>query len=192
METATTSPLIEVRRSGRRKRTVSAHREGDTIVVLVPASLSTDEEQQWVSTMVERVIRGERRRRPDDEGLRARAQALAARYLPSAPEPASVRWVSNQHSRWGSCTPADKTIRLSSRLQGMPDYVVDYVVLHELAHLVVASHGSCFWSLLRGYPQLERARGFLDGVSVASGLTIDDDDEAGSAAPTDPETPLVD
>ncbi len=186
MESVTVSPLVEVRRSGRRRRTVSAYREGDTIVVLVPASLSRAEEERWVATMIERVTQRERRRRPDNDALHARAKALATTYLPAAVEPTSVRWVTNQRSRWGSCTPADTTIRLSTRLQGMPAYVIDYVLLHELAHLVVAGHGPRFWSLLRGYPQLERARGFLDGVSfTAAEPAVSADDEGDGLLPTE-------
>jgi hypothetical protein len=116
--------------------------------------------------MVERLERREERR-ASDRGLAMRARTLSQRYLGGAAVPSSVRWVGNQNSRWGSCTIADRTIRLSDRLQGMPDYVVDYVLLHELAHLLHADHGSAFWSLLGAYPHTERARGFLDGVAFA-------------------------
>jgi predicted metal-dependent hydrolase len=76
--------------------------------------------------------------------------------------------VDNQQRRWGSCTPADRSIRLSSRLQGMPEYVVDYVLVHELAHLVEPSHDARFWALVARYPRAERARGFLEGVELAA------------------------
>ena len=66
----------------------------------------------------------------------ARAAALSAAHLDGLAVPASVRWVDNQHRRWGSCTPADRSIRLSSRLRSMPEYVVDYVLVHELVHLL--------------------------------------------------------
>jgi len=78
-----------------------------------------------------------------------------------------VRWVSNQRTRWGSCTIDDASIRLSDRLQGMPEWVIDYVLLHELAHLLEPSHGPEFWELLAPYPDLEQAKGFLDGWSLA-------------------------
>ena len=66
--------------------------------------------------------------------------------------PSSVRWVANQNSRWGSATPSDGTIRLSAKLQPMPQWVIDYVLLHELAHLLVAGHDAAFWRLLDGLP----------------------------------------
>ena len=165
---AQAAPLVEVVRSARRRRTVSAHRAGERIVVSVPARLSRAEESRWVALMVERVLAAERRQRPSDDDLIGRATALSRRYLDGRAVPSTVRWVDNMSSRWGSCTPADGTIRLSRRLVGMPEYVIDYVLLHELAHLLVPAHGRAFWNALAGFERLERARGFLEGVgSVA-------------------------
>ncbi len=162
--------LVEVRRSARRRRTVSAYRDGDRTVVLIPQRMSRAEERRWVAEMVARLEEKERRARPSDEDLMARARELSRRYLDARAAPTSVRWVANQASRWGSCTPVDGTIRLSARLQGMPPWVVDYVLVHELAHLLVPGHGPAFWSLVGAYPRAERARGFLEGVAAASGL----------------------
>ena len=165
-----TDPSVEVRRSGRRRRTVSAYREGGRTIVLIPARFTKAEERHWVDTMLGRLAAGDRRRRPDDAELSARARALSARYLADAARPSSVRWVGNQMSRWGSCTPADGTIRISERLKGMPGYVLDYVLLHELAHLLRPAHDREFWRLLAAYPRVERARGYLEGVAAAAGL----------------------
>jgi predicted metal-dependent hydrolase len=164
---------VEVRRSKRRRRTVSAYREGDRIVVLIPASLTRAQEAEWVETMVARLQRAEARRRPSDADLMRRAARLSAAYLDAQADPTSVRWVDNQRSRWGSCTPADRTIRLSSRLQSMPEWVVDYVLVHELAHLVEAGHNDRFWALVARYPQAERARAWLDGYSAGARLEGD-------------------
>jgi predicted metal-dependent hydrolase len=163
-------PDVEVRRSKRRRRTVSAYREGDKVVVLIPASLSRAEERDWVATMVARLERSEQKRRLSDEELLARAVALSDRYLGGIAVPESVRWVDNQQSRWGSCTPGDRTIRLSSRLQAMPAWVVDYVIVHELAHLFETAHDAQFWSWVDRYPQAERAKGYLLGWSAAAKL----------------------
>ena len=167
---------VEVRRSTRRRRTVSAYRDGDRTVVMIPARMSQAEERHWVALMVERLAKQDRRRRPDDEELLVRARDLSRRHLDGRAAPVSVRWVTNQGSRWGSCTPVDRTIRLSSRLRGMPAWVVDYVLVHELAHLLVAGHGPRFWALVDHYPRSERARGYLEGVAAAAGLDIDPDD----------------
>ena len=163
-------PNVEVRRSARRRRTVSAYRDGERTVVLLPARMSRAEEQRWVDLMLERLAAQERRRagragRSDAE-LIARAAELSRQYLGGEARPSSVRWVSNQTCRWGSCTPVDATIRLSDRLRSMPTWVVDYVLVHELAHLLEAGHGPRFTRLVDRYPKAERARGYLLGVSA--------------------------
>lgn len=168
---------MEVRRSQRRRRTVSAYRDGERVVVLIPDQFSRAEETEWVDKMLARLAAREQRFRRTDEELFHRAQQLIARYLAEhaeRAEPASVRWVHNQNGRWGSCTPADRSIRLSHRIQEMPDWVVDYVLLHELAHLVVPSHSARFWDLVGRYPKAERARGYLEGISAATGLVLAD------------------
>ncbi|WP_328479817.1 M48 family metallopeptidase [Streptomyces sp. NBC_00377] len=161
---------IEVRRSSRRRRTVSAYREGDRTIVLIPARMSEAEEQRWVSVMLDKLAAQESRRVPGDAELAERARRLSAQCFGGRARPASVRWVTNQNTRWGSCTPAEGSIRLSHRLKGMPEYVIDYVLAHELAHLLVPGHGPDFWRLLEAYPRTERARGYLEGVVAAERL----------------------
>ncbi|MCW2766526.1 MAG: family peptidase [Nocardioides sp.] len=163
-------PEVEVRRSKRRRRTVSAYRDGDRIVVMIPASLSRREEAEWVETMVARLEKSERRRKPSDDDLMQRALALSDRHLGGLATPESVRWVENQNTRWGSCTPGDRSIRLSARLQGMPPWVIDYVLVHELAHLLETGHDAKFWAWVDRYPQAERAKGYLLGWSTAAHL----------------------
>lgn len=169
-EDGTAAQAVEVRRSARRSRTVSAYREGDRTVVLIPARMSAAEEKRWVAQMLDKLAAQESRQVLGDDALVARAAELSARHLDGRAVPVSVRWVTNQNTRWGSCTPVEGTIRLSHRLQGMPEYVVDYVLLHELAHLLVADHGPRFWALLESFPRTERARGYLEGVVAAARL----------------------
>ena len=147
-------PPVKVVRSARRRKTVTAYREGGTVVVLLPARMSRREEDHWVATMLER-----------------RARLLARRYLEGMVEPRSVRWVGNMRARYGSCTPDDGTIRLSDRLAPWPPWVRDYVLVHELAHLAVPDHSPAFWRLVDRYPLSERARGFL----IAKGMEEDGD-----------------
>ncbi|WP_171074694.1 M48 family metallopeptidase [Nonomuraea basaltis] len=159
---------VEVRRSSRRRRTVSAYRDGDKTIVLLPAWLSGEDADEWVSRMLDRLAAKESRRRPTDEALLERAKELSAKYLGGKPQPVSVRWVDNQQHRWGSCTPENSTIRISTRLKGLPEWVINYVIIHELVHLIVPSHGAKFWALVEQYPKSERARGFLEGFSAAA------------------------
>jgi predicted metal-dependent hydrolase len=175
-------PRVEVRRSSRRTRTVTAYRERDTIVVLIPQRMSKTDEQTFVRDMVERVLAREARALAPrgDEALAARAAELAATYLAPAldrmPEPAGVSWVTNQQQRWGSCTPSTGVIRLSHRLQPMPTWVVEYVLLHELAHLVEPTHSDRFWRLVGRYPAAEKAKGYLEGYLAGQGRETDGSD----------------
>ena len=142
---------------------------------MIPARFTRAQEREWVDRMVARLSAQDRRRRPADADLMTRARDLSSRYLGGLARPASVTWATNQNSRWGSCTPADGTIRLSTRIQGMPGWVIDYVLLHELAHLVEQGHGPRFWTLLDAYPRTERARGYLEGFAAARDQRIGDD-----------------
>jgi predicted metal-dependent hydrolase len=186
----TPAPRVEVRRSGRRKRTVTAFRERDTIVVLIPQRMSKADERSFVESMVQKVLAREAKAAPPrgDAELVARARELVDHHLApvlDAPvQPSEVRWVSNQSQRWGSCTPSNGVIRLSHRLQAMPSWVVDYVLVHELAHLIEQGHGPRFWRLLDTYPRTERARGFLEGFAAARQLPISE----GEPPDTEPET----
>lgn len=157
---------VEVVRSSRRQRTIQARRVGDVLRVSIPATLSKAEEDRWVAQMTERF---ERRASTEATSLGPRAQLLATRH--GLPAPNSIRWVDNQESRWGSCTPADGTIRISDRLGKVPGWVLDYVIVHELAHLVVAGHDAVFWTLVARYPRAERARGYL--MAVGAGVDLD-------------------
>jgi predicted metal-dependent hydrolase len=173
---ATSGPRVEVRRSSRRTRTVTAYRERDTIVVLIPQRMSKADERTFVKEMVEKVLAREARASAPrgDDALASRARDLAASYLAPALddvlEPTAVSWVTNQQQRWGSCTPSTGVIRLSHRLQPLPAWVVDYVLLHELAHLVEPTHSEHFWNLVGRYPAAEKAKGYLEGFLAGQGL----------------------
>jgi predicted metal-dependent hydrolase len=113
----------------------------------------------------------ERRKRDrlnSDQALARRANELADRYLGGV-RPKDIAWVTNQRSRWGSCCPEDGTIRLSLALAEYPRWVADYVIVHELAHLVVSDHSARFWELVNRYPLTERARGFLIAKGMEEG-----------------------
>jgi predicted metal-dependent hydrolase len=149
---------VVVIRSTRRRRTVSAQRRGGAIEIRLPAGMSGDEESKWIERMTRRL---RRRPAPGDADLMLRAQQLSNRFFEDALKAASVRWSDQQTTRWGSCTVDTGAIRLSSRMRDFPAWVVDYVLIHELAHLRYRSHGPRFWSLVARYSLAERARGYL-------------------------------
>jgi predicted metal-dependent hydrolase len=160
---------VEVRRSSRRKKTISAEIVGDALVVSLPERMSRAEEQRWVSVMAARMSERKRRDRLNSgDALARRAAELADRYLDGI-RCSDIGWVTTQRSRWGSCSPEDGTIRLSLALADYPGWVRDYVILHELAHLVVADHSPRFWALVNRYPLTERARGYLLAKGMEEG-----------------------
>ena len=151
-------------RSARRRKTVQARRVGGVLRVRIPDWLSAEEE----AAAVERLrLRFDRAQRTAQVDLAARTTGLADRH--GLPHPAAIRWVANQEQRWGSCTPSTGTIRISDRMAAFPDWVLDYVLVHELAHLVESGHGPAFWGLVARYPLTERARGYL----IAKGIDED-------------------
>ena len=166
---------VEIVRSTRRKRTVEAQIINGTIRVHVPARLKQSAVDRYTAELVARLQRAEASDRID---LVARATVLARRY--KLPLPKSIRFVDNQKSQWGSCTPATGEIRLSSRLTQFPSWVLDYVIVHELAHLVEFHHNAKFLALVDRFPKAERARGFLTGVHYSPDGRNDDDADDGS------------
>ncbi len=166
---------VEVIRSPRRRKTVQARLVDGVVRIHIPASLSQADEQRWVAEMVRRM---ERRSAGAEIDLEQRARLLSRQL--DLKEPASIRWVDNQETRWGSCTPRDGTIRISSKLTREPLWVVDYVIVHELAHLSVPGHGPRFWRLVNRYALAERARGFL----MARGMESESDDGSSEGSPS--------
>jgi len=147
---------IEVTRSARRRKTVQARVVDGVLHIAIPAHLTAEEEAHWVGEMKRRIARSDGAGRVD---IAARAGRLAKRY--GFPSPESIEWSTRQRTLWGSTTPASRKIRLSTRLAAYPTWVLDYVIVHELAHLVESNHSSAFWELVEQYPLAERARGYL-------------------------------
>ncbi len=157
---------IKVIRSARRRKTISARMEGDVMVVRAPQHMPEKELNAAIENLKARLQRRQQARELSDADLEARARELNRRYFGGKLRWRSIRWVTNQQKRYGSCTPGQGSIRISHRVGQMPRFVQDYVLMHELAHLVEANHGPRFWTLVNRYPRTERARGYL----MATGL----------------------
>lgn len=155
---------VHVIRSARRKKTIAARVVDGRIEVRVPAGTPKEAEDAAVAEMKAKI---HRRQRSDDGELAQRAEELNGRYLQGKAKVHSIRWVSNQRHRWGSCSPGSGEIRISDRLIGLPQYVVDAVILHELAHTIEANHSPAFWELADRAPHAERAKGFLEAMEYA-------------------------
>jgi predicted metal-dependent hydrolase len=177
-------PDVEVRVSKRRKKTAGAHWEGDRIVVVVPTHLRGAERDAMVEALSQRLIRHRPHLHASDEVLEQRSLALGRRYLDGV-APASIRWSTTQNKRWGSCTADTREIRISERLRVVPDWVLDAVIVHELAHLFVPDHSPRFRQLEHRYPRQGEADLFLQGYAL--GLHMPDP-ACDGGSPTD-ETP---
>jgi hypothetical protein len=160
------APEVEVRISKRRKKTSEARWVGGRIVVSLPAHLKGESQQKTIDWLVERLLTRQRLQSGlDNDGLLARAIELSDRYLVGA-RPQSVRWVTNQTARWGSCSYYSGQIRLSHRLRVVPGWVLDSVLVHEVAHLTHPDHSPAFHKLAGAYPRHEEAGVFLAGYGL--------------------------
>ncbi len=160
-------PRLPVRiiRSSKRRKTSAAKILSDCIEVRVPAGLPPAFEADVISTLVGRLER-KRAAEAGEINLFDRAAELADKY--GLARPKSVTWA-EQNDRWASCTSARGTIRISTRLARVPRWVLDAVIVHELAHLSEPNHGPRFWKLANRHPRQERARGFLEAMSTGHG-----------------------
>ena len=159
-------PKVEVRVSSRRRKTSEARWVDGRIIVSLPAHLDPVLRQQTIDWLVRRLLT-RYPPKPDmgDDALLARAIALSERHLIGV-RPSSVRWVTNQTARWGSCSYYSGEIRISHRLRAVPDWVLDSVLVHELAHLTYPDHSPAFHRFANQYPRHEEAGVFLAGYEL--------------------------
>jgi len=158
---------IVVIRSSRRKKNISAYRQGGRIVVSIPARMSKADERAMVPEMVAKIRAQEAVATMSEETLLIRVAELLTQFAPEiSARPASVNWRA-MRERWGSCTGIDRSIRISDRLKGAPDYVLDYVLFHEAIHLEYFDHGEQFKELLARFPLEGQAEAYLQGYEAA-------------------------
>jgi len=159
-------PEVVVRVSSRRKKTSEATWVGGRIVASVPAHLDSELREQTVDWLVQRLLTRHRLQSVGGhDELFARAMALSDKYRLGA-RPASVRWVTNQTARWGSCSYYSGEIRISHRLRPVPAWVLDSVLVHEMAHLIHPDHSPAFHRLADSFPRHEEAGTFLAGYGL--------------------------
>lgn len=165
-------PEVEIRASTRRKKTGNAHWSGSRIVVQIPARVRGRERRDFVDDLVLKLMSQRPQNAGGDGALEERAIALAELFNDGV-LPLSVRWVSNQSARWASCSPDTREIRVSSRLRQCPEWVIDAVLVHELAHLQEADHSPAFYALANRHPRQADSGMFLDGYALGLGLRIE-------------------
>jgi len=135
------------------RRGSSAWMDGDTISLSIASDIPVEEQRKHASTLIARCIAG--KKLPE---FRERIHALNARYFNANIGEICFR---NSRSRWGSCSKAGN-ITLSTRLLFAPDDVIEYVCIHELAHLIEHNHSERFWSLVeRAMPDYREKKQWL-------------------------------
>ena len=161
-------PQYRVVRKERRRRSISAFRQGGVIEIHIPAKMSKRQELEMIPEMIAMVLRREGRSRKTDIQLLEIGMELLAKYLPDFDvAPASINW-RNMSERWGSCTTVDRTIRISDRLIGAPNYVLNYIIFHELIHLRIPGHDQDFYNYLNRFTDQQKCEAFLEGFELGS------------------------
>jgi len=128
--------------------------------------MSEEEEKKWIDQMIKKMEKRKKKRELNSDGLLAeRAQKINEKYFEGKLK-FQIKYVTNQNFRFGSCTSQDKTIRISTRLANLPQWVRDYVIIHELAHLIHPNHSRRFWDLVNHYRYTERAKGYLIAIGM--------------------------
>lgn len=164
---------IIVLRSKRRKKNLSAYRQGGRIVISIPASMTKADERAMIPEMIAKIRDSENAKTPTEAVLAERIDQLLSLHAPEITlRPISVAWRS-MRERWGSCTSVDRTIRISDRLRLAPDYALDYVLFHEAIHLAHSDHGQEFTEVLGRFPDGELASAYLDGYEAAERALAD-------------------
>ncbi len=158
---------IVVIRSTRRKKSISAYRQGGRIVISIPARLSKADERAIVPEMIAKIRDQEASKTLGEAQLASKIDQLLTELAPEiTARPASVVW-RPMRERWGSCTSVDRSIRISDRLKFAPGYALDYVLFHEAIHLQYFDHGDEFTEVLNRFEDSELASAYLDGYEAA-------------------------
>jgi predicted metal-dependent hydrolase len=170
--------IVTARYDRRLRKTVRWTVSNGQVEVRAPVGISRQELSRMIEEIVEKVRKQRKRaRKQQDFDLQARAEALNRQCFGGELDWHTIRWVNNMQKRLGSCTSGGSTdgdIRISERICQWPGYVVDYVIAHELAHRKHPNHSKAFWAYLARYPDMERARGFIEGIAFAEHGSADE------------------
>jgi predicted metal-dependent hydrolase len=152
---------IEIIRSAKRKKTIQAKIVDNILRIYLPEGLSEKKEEEWVNKLKKQIQKKQRKHKLNTTNeLQKRAELINERYFNGCLD-FTIQFVTNQNMKYGSCTPASKRIRISDDIADYPQYVQDYLIMHELTHLIHPNHSNAFWKKVNDYPYVERAKGFL-------------------------------
>jgi hypothetical protein len=153
---------IKVLRSRKRRRTISARLVKDILIIRAPENIPESRLQKAITELKARIERKQLKEELNSrENLGQRAKEINLQYFENKLRINSIEYVTDQNSKFGCCNYRAGRIRISHRISVMPQWVRDYVIIHELAHLVVPDHSQAFWDVVNRYKLAERARGYL-------------------------------
>jgi hypothetical protein len=158
------SPIKEVKviRSRRRRKTISARLINRVMVVRAPQHTSQVELEKSITKFRESFERKYLRKELNlKEDLKEVVRKLNKKYFDGKVGLGSISYSPNQSSQFGSCNYRAKTILISHQVATMPRWVRNYVIIHEMAHIIHPNHSRVFWELVNRYRLTERARGYL-------------------------------
>jgi predicted metal-dependent hydrolase len=162
---------VKVIRTRRRRRSASARMVKDTLLVRVPHRISEDDLQSIIKDFMAKIEKKLLKKQLNaDQDLVRRAKELNKEFFSGKLRFCSIEYVTDQNSKFGCCDHGRRKIRISHHVAAMPAWVRDYVLVHELSHLVYPDHGADFWRLVAGYKHTERAKGYL----LAKGYELND------------------
>lgn len=158
---------ITIIRSKRRRKTIQTKYADGRLWIYLPFGMNPKEEEKWIKKMIERNEQWAKKKtfKKSDSWLMHRAQELNKKYFNGSLQ-FSIKFVLNQNTRYGSCTSVDRSIRISERVKTMPSWVQNYIIIHELAHLIYPDHSKKFWDKVHQYKYAERAIGYLIAIGA--------------------------
>ena len=141
-----------------------------SLVVCAPSRMSRDDRHALVEAWYR-------------ESLRQAAAPVVARRERQLGVTAKRLFVQRMKTRWGSCHPDSGNIRLNTELAKKPPECLDYVVLHELAHLRERTHTDSFYQLLDSHlPQWRDIRQMLNSLPLSAWTAQSPQPDAGRQA----------
>lgn len=108
----------------------------------------------------EALSKAERERQKQE--LKAETERLVAKWEPVMGVQVSGITIRQMKTRWGSCNVRTHHININLALLQKPPFCLEYVVVHEMTHILEASHSTAFWAYMtQFYPDWKRVRNYL-------------------------------
>lgn len=154
---------IKIKYSHNRRRTVGARFISGAMHIYAPSGIPEHKLNPIIDAFKKKFEKKQMKKElnSNPERLLEITNDLNRKYFDGKLEVKSIAYSGEQDKMYGVCYHKRKEIWISYRLKEMPDWVRNYVIVHELAHLLQPNHSADFWNLVNRYKLAERARGYL-------------------------------